>query len=338
MKIIYNCSLKQYNTFNIDVKADSIVIIDKITELEELIEKKLLFKENFLILGSGSNILFTKDFKGIVVIINLKGIEKTEEREDNIIVKAAAGEIWDDFVAYCTANAFYGLENLSLIPGKVGSSAVQNIGAYGVELKDNFYSLEAINIMNGNKRIFIKEDCKFDYRNSIFKQELKNKYIIYSVSFRLDKKPKININYADIKKALEKEQIKNPDPSKIRELICQIRNSKLPDPIFIGNAGSFFKNPIIDEKDFLKIQANYSDVKYYRQENNKYKIAAGWLIEQCGWKGKQLGEAAVYEKNALVLINRGNANGKEIATLSEKIITSVQTKFKIKLEPEVLII
>ncbi|MCD4746044.1 MAG: UDP-N-acetylmuramate dehydrogenase [Bacteroidales bacterium] len=327
MEIKENYSLKALNTFNIDVNARYFVEINSVFEIKTLLSSKEFKNNRFLLLGGGSNILFINDFDGIVVKINMKGTEIIKEDEKYIYVKAYAGEVWDEFVNYCIANNYAGLENLSLIPGNVGSSPIQNIGAYGIELKDVFYKLNAINIKTGEQKIFKKDECDFEYRSSIFKTNLKNQYIIESVCFQLYKKPVFKIKYGDIKKELNEMAIEELSIKAVSRAICNIRNKKLPDTKKIGNAGSFFKNPLVSKAKFYDIKNKFPDIVAFEQALNKYKFAAGWLIEQCGWKGKRIGDAGVHKLQSLVLVNYGNASGMEILALANDLQQTVKKKF-----------
>lgn len=335
MKIYHNYPLKSLNTFNIEVDAQYFAEVASIKELTEL--QKFIQSQNipFLILGGGSNILFTQDFRGLILKINLKGIDIITDTDGEVMIKAGAGEHWDEFVAYCVELGFGGLENLSLIPGCVGASPVQNIGAYGVEMKDFFISLEYYDFVSQKIRTFKKTDCEFDYRNSIFKNELKGKGVVTSVTFQLNKKPVLNLDYGSIKEELNKMGVSNPTIKSVRDAVIRIRKSKLPDPSEIGNAGSFFKNPVVSAEKHEQLKSDFPNLVSFDQKNKAYKLAAGWLIDQCEWKGKRFGDAGVHKKQALVLVNYGNAKGKEIFELSEKVLNSVQTKFGVVLEREV---
>lgn len=335
MNIKQNFSIKFFNTFGIDVKAKYFVELNSDEEIISFLSSGFLKNKQFLILGGGSNILFTKDFSGVVLKINSKGITILKKDEDFIYIKAMAGEVWQDFIDYNIKNNYVGLENLSTIPGSVGASPIQNIGAYGVELKDVFYQLTAINIQTGDIIKFNKEDCNFSYRSSIFKNELKNKYIINSVVFRLFRKPVFNTKYGAIEMELRDMGINKLSVSAISEAISRIRKRKLPDIEQIGCAGSFFKNPVITEEEFKNLKKDFPNIIAYEQPDKTFKVAAGWLIEQCGWKGKRIGNAGVYKNQALVLVNYGNSTGKEILELSCKIENSVFDKFNIRLNKEV---
>lgn len=337
MIIKENFSLLDLNTFGIDVKTKRFIDISDESDVFELTKLEFIQKEPLLIIGEGSNILFTEDFKGTVVKINTKGIEISKD-SSGVYVEAKAGEIWDDLVAFCVENNLYGLENLSFIPGNVGSSPIQNIGAYGVELKDTFYELKALDLQKGNIKIFNHESCCFGYRKSIFKNEFKGRFIILSVVFCLKIESSFNTEYGAIKKELQKLGDDSIDLNTMREVIGRIRDSKLPDPEDIGNGGSFFKNPEVSEAEHNILKSNHPDVVSYPLANGKYKIAAGWMIENCGWKGYRKGDAGVHNKQALILVNHGKASGKEIVCLAEKIIESVKNKFAIKISPEINII
>ena len=338
MKTKQNFSLKLLNTFGIDVKAKYFVELNSDEEILSFLSSRFLKNKQFLILGGGSNILFTNDFDGVVVKINSKGINIIKENEDFIYVDAKAGEVWQDFVDYCLENNYAGLENLSLIPGSVGAAPIQNIGAYGVELKDVFYQLTAINIQTGEIKKFNKEDCNFGYRSSIFKNKLKNKYIIKSVVFKLSKKPVFNTKYGAIEDELKNMGIGKLNIQVISEAVSRIRKRKLPDIEEIGCAGSFFKNPVVSAEEFKNLKKDFIDIIAFQQPDETYKISAGWLIEQCGWKSKKIGNAGVYKNQALVLVNYGNSTGKEILELSCKIENSVFEKFNIRLNKEVNIL
>ncbi len=335
MQIQQNISLKAYNTFGIDVSASRFVTV---TTHEELID---VLKGNdlpLLILGGGSNLLLTKNFEGLVIKNNFSGIEKVAEDADNITLKVGAGENWHNFVLHCIENNYCGIENLSLIPGNVGASPMQNIGAYGVEVKDVIVSVEAIRISDYTVCNFDNSACNFGYRSSVFKTSEKGKYFISAVTFKLSKTPTINTKYGVINSELEKMGVSNPTIKDVSNAVINIRQSKLPDPKKIGNSGSFFKNPVISSQDKDNILAKFSDAPNYVQENGTFKMAAGWLIEQCGWKGKVVDCYGVHDKQALVLVNFGGAKGNDIYQLSEDIIKSVKAKFDITLEREVNII
>jgi UDP-N-acetylmuramate dehydrogenase len=337
MDLKQNLNLKKFNTFGISALAAYFSQADNLDDLQEGLE--YIRKKNmpFLILGGGSNLLFTKNFDGFVLRNALKGIT-VQDNGDKVIVKALAGENWHEFVMYCIENHFCGMENLSLIPGCVGASPMQNIGAYGVEIKDFFYSLEAIELKTGATHTFFKDDCRFGYRESVFKNIYKNAYVIISVSFELKKHADLNISYGAITQELEKMHVVNPGIKDVSQAVINIRRSKLPDPLVIGNAGSFFKNPVVENSLVEKIRETYPDVVHYPVDEHHSKLAAGWLIERAGWKGYRNGDAGVHQLQALVLVNYGNAKGDEILKLSGQIIEDIKTKFGVELEREVNII
>lgn len=335
MQIQENKSLKSYNTFGIDVKAKQFIEISSLKDLKELLK----IKKDFFILGGGSNLLLTKDIEKLVIHLNLKGIEILGEAENDIFVKVQAGENWHEFVLWCLEHDFGGIENLSLIPGNVGTSPIQNIGAYGVELKDSMFELEALEIETGLVKNFKNADCGFGYRNSVFKNELKGKYIITNVTFKLTKNThRHNSSYGAIQSEFEKNNIKNPTIKDISDAVISIRRSKLPDPKELGNSGSFFKNPVILKHQFRQLQHKFPKVPHYILSETEVKVPAGWLVEQCGFKGKRFGDAGVHKNQALVLVNYGHATGKEIFELSKKIQQTVLEKFDMQLEAEVNIL
>lgn len=336
LSLQHNISLKPFNTFGMDAKASAFAEITSESQVPALLKLVNIWPGNTLFLGGGSNVLFTEDFDGLVVHIATRGIEIVDEDEEFVYVRGKAGENWDDFVKFCVKHGYGGLENLSLIPGNVGSAPIQNIGAYGVEIKDTFYMLDAVALRSGEFREFYNQECAFGYRNSVFKSELKGLYLILSVTFRLSKKPAINISYGSIKEELSVMGVP-ADIETIAEAVCRIRRSKLPDPEELGNAGSFFKNPVIPNAQFHKIQAEYPDIPSYPAIDG-VKLAAGWLIDKCGWKGHREGDAGVHAKQALVLVNYGSATGKQMVSLAYKIKDSVKEKFGVEIEPEVNII
>ncbi|WP_298536207.1 UDP-N-acetylmuramate dehydrogenase [uncultured Algibacter sp.] len=337
MHIHQNISLKPYNTFGIDVKAKHFVSVESLNDLKSVLS--LTEHPKKLILGGGSNILLTKDFDGLVIINKIKGIEVISEDENFVFVKSNAGENWHDFVLWCIHNNFGGIENLSLIPGNVGTAPIQNIGAYGVELKDVFESCEAISIDSKKLHKFTKSDCQFGYRNSIFKQHAKGKFIITNVTFKLTKSNhKLNINYGTIASELENRGINEPSIADISDAVIRIRNSKLPDPKEIGNSGSFFKNPVIPKKQFNALSKNFKDIPSYPVSEENVKVPAGWLIEKSGFKGKTFGNYGVHKKQALVLVNYGGACGSDIVNLSKLIQKTIKRLFGITIEAEVNII
>ena len=337
LQILENISLKPYNSFAINVNARYFAEIKTAQDLTELFQTGLLTSQKLLVVGGGSNILFTHDFDGLIVKISIKGLNSVVD-SDEVLVTSGAGEVWTDFVNYCVKNNFAGVENLSLIPGTVGASPIQNIGAYGVELKDVFESCSAFEIKTGKIKTFTFEDCHFGYRESIFKGELKGQFIITEVTFRLSSQPKINTSYGAIEAELQKRAIDHPSIADVSAAVSHIRVSKLPDPSTIGNAGSFFKNPVIEKYEFADIIAQHPDVVHYPTPDGRIKLAAGWLIEQCGWKDKKVGETGTWKNQALVLVNHGSATGTEVFQFSEQIIDSVKSTFGVTLEREVNIL
>lgn len=335
-QVINNASLKAYNTFGVDVQAHHFIRIDEEIQFNELFQSEI-FNQKYFVLGGGSNVLFTKDFDGTIIHINLKGIQHFIEGS-NVFITAAAGEVWNDFVWYCVNHQFPGTENMALIPGTVGASPVQNIGAYGTELMDIFYSCRAFDTLEGKFVTFKKEDCGFTYRDSIFKSAFKGRYIITSVTFKLYLLTSVNTTYGAIQSELDLRKISEPSIRDVAEVVSHIRVEKLPDPSMVGNAGSFFKNPIIATTEFERIKLQYPTVVHYTVNDKEEKLAAGWLIEQCGWKGKAIGDVAVWKNQALVLTNLGNATGLEIFDVSSKIVNDVEQKFGITLEREVNIL
>lgn len=330
-------SLQPYNTFGINANALYFATIESLSDFLQLRDSKLFNANELLILGGGSNILFTKDPKGLVIRNHLTGIEVIEENAGFIFVRVAAGEVWHRFVLWCVDRGYGGVENLSLIPGLVGASPMQNIGAYGAEIKDICTSVNAIEIESGNAFSFSNEDCEFGYRESVFKHSLKNKMLITSVVYKLTKKPTFNVKYGDIQATLEEMQIRELSLKSISDAVIKIRSSKLPNPAELGNAGSFFKNPTVENTLVEKLLLTYPVMPNYPQQNGT-KIPAGWLIEQCGWKGKRVGNTGSHAKQALVLVNYGDATGSEIFALALEIQRSVFEKFGIKIEPEVNVI
>ncbi|MBO7569128.1 MAG: UDP-N-acetylmuramate dehydrogenase [Bacteroidaceae bacterium] len=332
MKEYTNYSLLNHNTFGMDVKARRYVEYDSEDELKALIPT---LSGVVLHIGGGSNLLFKGNFDGIVLHSAIKGIEVMEETADMVLVRVGAGEVWDDFVAWAVEHGYGGVENLSLIPGEVGASAVQNIGAYGVEAKDIIVLVDAMELSNGQKRIFGNQECDYAYRQSIFKNQLKGKYAITYVTYRLQKQPMLKLEYGNIRAVLgDREEVTIAD---VRQTIIDIRNAKLPDPKVQGNAGSFFMNPVVSREKFLSIQKDYPQMPFYEVEGG-VKIPAGWMIDQCGWKGKSLGRAGVHDKQALVLVNLGGATSDEIITLCDTICHDVHEKFGIDIHPEVNLI
>ncbi|MEM4261155.1 MAG: UDP-N-acetylmuramate dehydrogenase [Candidatus Woesearchaeota archaeon] len=335
LKFEKNFNLKNYNSFGIDVNTKAFVQINNEKELIELTKSPFIESNKILILSGGSNILFTKDFEGLVIYNNIKGMRIIKSEEDYVVLSVSSGENWSDFVNISLKNKYYGLENLAMIPGKVGSAPVQNIGAYGVEQKDFFLKLKAFNFKEFTFKEFDYDSCKFDYRNSFFKESNDCQYFITEVIYKLSKKPVLNLTYKELKQEIDKFPMVEPDSQYIYETVCRLRRNKLPDPLLIGNAGSFFKNPIIEEKQLKDLLKDYPDIKHFSYKDNLVKVSAGWLIEKCGYKGFRVGDAGVFEKHALILVNYGKATGKEIMELAELIENEVYKTFKIKLEKEV---
>lgn len=337
VQIHQNFSLRNFNTFGVEASARWFVEISHEDDLTEVFSDPQWHSVPLLVLGGGSNMLFTQDFDGLVLRINIRGIEHRISH-DTIFVEAGAGEVWNDLVKYCVDFGFSGMENLSLIPGSVGASPVQNIGAYGVELEQVFERCKAFHILSGKFQVFEKADCRFGYRESVFKQELKGQYIISSVVFKLSNQANINTSYGAIQNELLKRGIENPTIKEVSDVVSHIRVSKLPDPSTIGNSGSFFKNPVIGQTDFVAVFRSFPDVVHYPAGDGRVKLAAGWLIEQCGFKGIQYGQTGTWKNQALVLVNHGNATGNEVFSFSERIIEAVWHKFHVKLEREVNIV
>ncbi|MBK8946779.1 MAG: UDP-N-acetylmuramate dehydrogenase [Ignavibacteriae bacterium] len=338
MEISENISLKDFNTFGIGYSAKKLIRFFSEIEIQEYLKENKIIDENILILGGGSNILFTQNFNGIIFQSGIRGIKEISKTENDIIIEVGSGEIWDDLVNYCVNKNYGGIENLSMIPGTVGAAPIQNIGAYGTEFEEVFVSLEGIDLHKNDKIKFVKSECKFGYRESIFKREFKNKFIITKVVIKLKLSPKINPTYKAIQDEITKGNYPNLDVKLISEIVRKIRASKLPNPNEIGNAGSFFKNPTIKKNHFEKLILGNSDLVFYKIDENNYKIPAGWLIENCGFKGKRINDAGVHAKQALVLVNYGNASGSEILNLADEIKKVVFNKFQIDLEFEVNII
>ncbi|MFL5739372.1 MAG: UDP-N-acetylmuramate dehydrogenase [Flavisolibacter sp.] len=341
MTIQENISLKPLHTFGIEAKARWFTSFSSLNELHEILtlpQSPNTSIPQYLILGGGSNILFTSDYSGLVMKNELKGIVFEKQDEEHIYIRVGAGENWHQFVLYCVQNNYAGVENLSLIPGNVGASPMQNIGAYGVEIKDVFYDLHAFHLKEKTLERFILPDCEFGYRDSVFKGKFKNQFVITDVCFRLKKEPAFNTSYGAIEQELQRMGIKNLSIKAISDAVINIRSSKLPDPKEIGNAGSFFKNPLVSNERFKKLKEHFPGIVAFPAGDAHTKLAAGWLIEQCGWKGYRKGDAGCFSKQALVLVNYGSARGEEIFQLSEDIIHSVREKFGVLLEREVNII
>jgi UDP-N-acetylmuramate dehydrogenase len=328
-----NVDLSHYNTFRVNARAKHLVRLESEDELPDILRYAADYKGKVLFLGGGSNMLFTEDWDGLIIKIETKGIEVLDEDEDCVYVRAQAGEEWNDLVNYCVAKGYGGIENLSLIPGTVGSSPVQNIGAYGVELKDVFYMLEAVSIKTGELREFYRNECQFDYRYSVFKGVYKGIYLILSVTLKLNKKPQLNVSYGALEDEIKRLNLPFTIDS-VSKAVVNIRRCKLPDPEILGNAGSFFRNPVVSTEELERLKVNHPDIRYFKVEDG-YKLAAGWLIENCGWKGYREGDAGVHQNQALVLVNYNKTTGIDIKNLSEKIAQSVFEKFGVQLEPEV---
>lgn len=338
MEMYHQISLRDFNTFGIDTTAKMMVRVQRIDDLQTVLHDPKLQNENRLILGGGSNLLFTRPLDALVIKIDLTGKKIISENDRYVLVEAGAGENWHTFVRWTIDQNLGGLENLSLIPGNVGASPMQNIGAYGVEIKDSFHSLKAVNLITGEIQEFNKADCEFGYRESVFKRSLKNQFAIVSVQYRLKKYPDFNTSYGAIEQELERMEISEISLDAISQAVMNIRQSKLPDPRVLGNAGSFFKNPTISESEFQHIICNHPDIPHYPAAGGMHKLAAGWMIEQCGWKGKRIGNCGMHERQALVLVNYGGATGEEIYDLSEQVLQSVKSRFGVELEREVNVI
>lgn len=330
-----NQSLKNLNTFGVEAKAKLFAEVFSEDELVKLLSDEKLKSERKFVLGSGSNILFTSDFEGVIIKLSAKNIQIVEENSDSVLIKADAGVIWDDLVKYCVERNFGGIENLTLIPGTVGAAPIQNIGAYGQELADTFDSLSGIFIKSGERKTFSKSECRFAYRLSIFKEEFKNEFIISSVRLKLSKSSKPNSSYKVLSDYLSKKGIADPTIKNVSTAVADIRRSRLPDPAKVGNAGSFFKNPEINHATFEELKLEFIDIVSFPSDSGHVKISAGWLIEKCGWKGKRVGDVGTSPDHALIICNFGNATGAEILEFAMRIKEEVANKFGIKLEEEV---
>ncbi len=334
MKVLHNSSLKKYNTFGIDVKAKTFISVESLDDLKSVLQNN--YAEDLFILGGGSNMLLTHDLDATVVHINLKGKQVINETEEEVTIEVSAGENWHETVLWTLNNNWGGFENLSLIPGNIGTAPIQNIGAYGTEIRDTMVSLKAMDIQTLGIKEFSNEDCRFGYRDSIFKNKVKGKYIIISVTFTLTKKDhKLKTNYGTIKNALVEMGVTRATINDVSNAVIKIRKEKLPDPAVLGNSGSFFKNPVITSTHLDELREHYPDIPYYLIENNEFKIPAGWLIEKSGLKGYRKSDAGVHKNQALVLVNYGSATGQEILDLAKKVQIDVYNKFRIKLQPEV---
>lgn len=335
--IEYNKSLKGFNTFQIDAQATAFVQVKSEEDARTIIDHHLTAYSRFIILGGGSNLLFTNDYDGLVIHVAFQGIEIVEEKTEACLIKAGAGEDWSDFVDYCAEKGWGGIENLARIPGQVGATPVQNIGAYGREVKEVIDSVEAIDLQTAEKRTFSNAECRFGYRDSVFKHELKDRYLITSVIFRLSKNTDFLLDYGSIRDVLREMEPEEITYKTVADTVKHIRTSKLPDVSKLGSAGSFFKNPVLSAEDFEYMKAENPDMPFFKTEEG-YKIPAGWLIEQCGWKGYREENYGVYSRQALVLVNYGGASGKGIADLAWRIREDVQDLFGIRLQPEVTVI
>ena len=334
MKIEADFSLKHFNSFRLPVKTNLFLEYENVVELEKMLRDEHFRKQCFLHMGSGSNLLFLKDFDGIVFHSAIKGIAQVEETDDNVLIHVGAAEIWDDVVAYAVNKGWGGIENLSLIPGETGAAAVQNIGAYGVEIKDVIETVETINRQTSAKRIFSNEECKYEYRTSLFKEtQQHDPYIITGVTLRLQKKPVFHLDYGNLRKILG--SYESVTLRRMREAVINLRHQKLPDLNLLGNAGSFFMNPVVSQKKLNQLMKEYPAIPFFPLQCETVKLSAGWLVEQCGLKGKRLGEVGVYERHALVIVNYGGATGNDIASLAEHIRDMVNRRFGVVLAPEV---
>jgi UDP-N-acetylmuramate dehydrogenase len=336
--IFKNVPLKKYNTFGLEYNAENMIHIRTEDEAISLFSKNVAMQGPYFILGGGSNILFTSDFKGTILYSELDGIniEESGEKDENVVVSAGAGVTWDDFVEWVVNKGFGGAENLSLIPGKAGATPIQNIGAYGVEVRDLILKVRTVSLEDGSIRIFSNKECEFGYRSSIFKNDLKGKYMVTRVFYNLSLNPRVNLSYGSLKSEVERlggENLRN-----VRQGVINIRKSKLPDPEIIGNAGSFFKNSVVSDSFAKNLTKDYPEMPFFSDKEGFVKLASGWLIDQCGWKGKIIGNVGVHDKQALVLINFGKATGKEIYALSEEIKDSVKERFGVILEREVEVV
>ncbi len=331
-----NVDLQPYNSFGFKAKARDLTEINDERDLQNLIRRGQLKDQNILVIGGGNNILLTQDvFDGIVIVMRNKGIKRIYDEGNNVIYRIQAGEDWPEYVKLMVSKGLYGVENLAGIPGTIGAAPVQNIGAYGMELKDSFVQCEAIQLATGKRRIFDNKECVFGYRSSIFKTMLRGQYVITSVDIKLSKQAELNLDYGNIRSFLEENKIAKPSLQDVHDAICSIRDTKLPNPKILGNSGSFFKNPVIDEAQYEELTRDYPDMPHYDEPNGKVKIPAAWLIEHTGWKGRREGNVGVYEKQPLILVHFGNGKGSDITSLAQEIQNSVSDKFGIKLLPEV---
>lgn len=338
MKILKNYSLKELNTFRVDINAKFFVEIHTAEEIEQLLSENKFSNQKKLILGGGSNVLFTHNYEGLIIKNSIPGVKIVDENSSEVVIESGAGVEWNKLVEFCIGKNYGGIENLVLIPGSVGAAPIQNIGAYGQELCGTFNSLNGYYLDTGENKMFTTSDCNFSYRNSVFKEELVNKFIITSIQLRLSKTPQVNLSYEPVKREIDEKGISDPSIKDVSEIITKIRRSKLPDPKKLGNAGSFFRNPVISIEKFNLMQKSYPDIVHYPIDKEFVKIAAGWLIEKCGWKGKRVGNAGTYSKQALVITNFGNATGDEILEIATRIREAVELKFGIILQNEVNVI
>ncbi|MDZ7715304.1 MAG: UDP-N-acetylmuramate dehydrogenase [Balneolaceae bacterium] len=333
-----NVDLSSFNTLKISAQASSFLSITSAEQLETFCTQSDRDEAPVFVLGGGSNVLFADDFDGLILHISIMGKEVIKEDEEHVWLKVGAGENWHEIVLYCVENGWGGIENLSLIPGTAGAAPIQNIGAYGVELEEVFESLQAVHLETGERRTFKKSDCQFGYRDSIFKNELKGEYVVANVTLKLSKNHNLNTSYGAIQQKLEEKDIDEPTIKDISDIVIEIRNSKLPNPKDLGNAGSFFKNPIVSRQKFEQLKRAYENIPGYELNDIEVKVPAGWLIEQAGWKGKVVGNAGTYQQQALVIVNHGGATGEEILELARQIQLSVDEEFGISLVPEVNIV
>ena len=335
MTLKNNYPLKNLNTFGVDAFAKYFAEVKSINDLSDIFQNRDISNNKVFVLGGGSNTLFVDNYEGLVIHNSFKGISIEEEDSETIVLKAGAGEIWNDVVKFCVKRNLGGIENMTFIPGSVGAAPIQNIGAYGQELKDTFYSLDAYEISTGLLKTFIKDDCRFAYRDSVFKNDLKNKFVITSIKLKLNKRPDLNLEYKGLKEELESSGIKHPGIREISYAVEKIRRSKLPLPSELGNAGSFFKNPVIEKDKFEKLKMKHNDLSGNVVNDGKIKISAGWLIERSGWKEKRTGDVGTFPKHALIIVNYGNAKGNDIYSFAKEIKNSVENEFGILLEFEV---
>lgn len=338
MEISRRINLKAYNTFGVEATADELLKLSSVDDALEAAEYLRTSERGLLILGGGSNVLFRSNPKETVVVNRIKGIEEAASNEQHVWLRVGAGEVWHDFVEYCISRGYAGVENLALIPGRVGASPMQNIGAYGVEIESVFESLEAVHLPTGEMHRFDRDDCQFGYRESVFKRALKGQYLITHVTYRLSREPNFNTAYGAIGEELDRMGVESLSLRAVADAVISIRRSKLPDPAELGNAGSFFKNPVVESSDYERLKALRPDVVAYPAGENAMKLAAGWLIEQAGWKGYREGDSGVHDRQALVLVNHGRASGDELYALSTAIVDDVKRKFGVELEREVNII